>query len=131
MIQIFEKMMSKDFDESMMLSKAYALIHDLNPSWVVCDDCTIKEQCHRICDELEKQGFDLDSLPVHVIKEKFADITFQVEYPKEYLELQETLKFVEKQKIKLQSFSHHSTESIELIDSHIKMIKDKIKAFND
>ena len=131
MVQIFEKMMSKEFDESMMLSKAYALIHNLNEAWIVCDDCTIKEQCHRICDELEASGYNLEALSLDSIKEKFAEIKFTVEYPAEYLQLQKSLEYVEKQRSRLLSFSHATEESIELIDMHIQSIQTKLQEFHD
>ena len=131
MIEIFDKMMSKEFDESVLLSKAYALIHNLNEAWIVCDDCTIKEQCHRICDELEASGVNLDNVPLSVIKEKFAEIKFSVEYPPEYLQLQKSLQYVEEQKARLLKFSHANESSKEIIDSHILAIKTKIQEYHD
>ena len=48
MKEIFQRMMRKEFDDKMLLSEAYSVIHGINVSWVYCDDCSIKEQCHRI-----------------------------------------------------------------------------------
>ena len=61
MVEIFDKMMAKEFDEKMLLSKAYASVNNVNADWVfVENDCSIKEHCHRTCDKLEEEGKDLD-----------------------------------------------------------------------
>ena len=131
MKEIFQKMMSKEFSEDMLLSKAYGIIKGVHKSWVVCDDCTIKEQCHRICDQLELEGTLLANVPVDTIGERFEKIKFAIDYPPEYLKLLDSLEYVKTQKNKLIKFPNANTKSLEIISSHIEIIKKQIKEFND
>ena len=117
MVEIFDKMMSKEFDENMHLSKAYGIIKGVNPDWVIVEnDCSIKEYCHRVCDKLEEEGQDLDDLGLDVIREKFSTIEFRIDYPEEYLALLKMLKKAEKAKETLLSYDHTTEETIEGIN---------------
>ena len=130
MIEIFEKMMSKEFDETMLLSEAYAKIKGVNPEWVhVDDDCSIKEQCHRICDKLEEEGKDLDALEIDVVKDHFGDLKFKIDYPVDYLSLLKMLDKAQKAKQTLLSYDHTTQETIEGINDAIDWINKKIKEF--
>ena len=97
MVEIFDKMMSKEFDDKMLLSEAYAAIEGKKPEWILIDnDCTIKEYCHRICDRLESEGKDLDSIDVDVIRQEFISLQFTIDYPREYESLLKILKKAKK-----------------------------------
>ena len=130
MVEIFDKMMSKELDDTMLLSEAYAVIEGKKAEWVYVDnDCTIKEYCHRICDKLEAEGKDLNNLGVDVIREEFILLQFRVEYPEEYTALLKTLKKAEKAKETLLSYDHTTEETIEGINDAGDWINKKIKEF--
>tara|TARA_B100000035_G_scaffold301307_1_gene297760 strand:- start:995 stop:1393 length:399 start_codon:yes stop_codon:yes gene_type:complete len=130
MVEIFDKMMSKEFEETLLLSEAYAKIKGVNPQWVHVDgDCSIKEQCHRICDKLEAEGKDLDNLEVSVIRDEFLTLQFTIEYPLEYTALLKTLKKAEKARETLLSYDHTTEETIEGINDAVDWINKKIKEF--
>ena len=130
MVEIFDKMMAKEFDENMCLSKAYAIINKVNPDWIVVDnDCSIKEYCHRQCDILEEQGQDLDELGLDVIREAFSKLEFCIEYPEEYLRLLKMLEKAEKARETLLSYDHTTEETIEGINDAVDWINKKIKEF--
>lgn len=130
MLEIFEKMMAKDFDENMMLSEAYAILQNTNSAWVMCDDCTIKEKCHRICDMFVSRGINLDNVPLEDIGKEFNNIKFEISYPPEYLKLLENLKYVKNQKNKLLAMPHANQESIGMINSQVQYIENKIKEYH-
>ena len=122
--------MSKECDEKMLLSEAYASVKNVNSDWVnVENDCSIKEHCHRTCDKLEEEGQDLDNLGVDVIREAFSKLKFRIEYPEEYLTLLKTLEKAEKARKTLLSYDHTTEETIEGINDAIAWINKKIKEF--
>ena len=130
MIEIFDKMMAKEFDEKMLLSEAYANVNNVNADWVFVDnDCSIKEHCHRTCDKLEEEGEDLDNLGVDVIREAFSKLEFRIEYPEEYLRLLKMLEKAEKARETLLSYDHTTEETIEGINDAVAWINKKIKEF--
>ena len=131
MIEIFQKFIAGDFDESTLLSKAYSEITGIKLEWIVCDDCTIKEQCHRICDKLEAEGHNLDTLPLKFIEEKFADVKFSIDYPPEYLQLIKSLEYVKDQQNKLLNFPHTDGKALQLIENHIFNLEKEIKGYHD
>lgn len=131
MKEIFQRMMDKDFSEDMLISKAFSIIKGVNESWIVCDDCTIKEQCHRICDQLELEGINLNNAPIDTVGERFEKIEFRIDYPAEYLQLLDTLEYVKSQKNKIIKFPNVNSKSIEIISSHIELLEKKIKGYND
>ena len=131
MIEIFQKFMAGDFDESTLLSEAYSEITGIKLEWIVCEDCTIKEKCHRICDQLELEGYDLDNLSIRFIEDKFVDVKFSIDYPKEYLRLIETLEYVRGQRKKLLEFSHTDDKTLKLIEAHILTLEQEIKGYHD
>lgn len=130
MVEIFDKMMAKEFDEKMLLSKAYANVNNVNPDWVyVENDCSIKEYCHRTCDKLEEEGKDLDHLDVGVIREAFSKLNFRIDYPEEYLSLLKMLEKAKKARQTLLSYDHTTEETIEGINDAVAWINKKIKEF--
>ena len=131
MIEIFQKFMAGDFDDSTLLSEAYSEITGIKLEWIVCEDCTIKEQCHRICDQLELEGHNLDNLSIRSIEDKFVDVKFSIDYPKEYLRLIESLEYVKGQRQKLLSFSHTDESVLKLIEAHISNLEQEIKGYHD
>jgi hypothetical protein len=131
MREIFQRMIDKEFPEDMLLSKAFSIIKKVNASWISCDDCTIKEQCHRICDDLEFEGVSLSNVPLSAIGERFEKLQFRIDYPTEYLKLLESLEYVKAQKDKINKFSNVDSRSIDIISSHIKIIEKRIKEYND
>ena len=123
--------MAGDFDDSTLLSEAYSEITGIKLEWIVCEDCTIKEQCHRICDQLELEGHNLDNLSIRSIEDKFVDVKFSIDYPKEYLRLIESLEYVKGQRQKLLSFSHTDESVLKLIEAHISNLEQEIKGYHD
>lgn len=123
--------MAGDFDESTLLSEAYSEITGIKLEWIVCEDCTIKEQCHRICDQLELEGHNLDNLSIRFIEDKFVDVKFSIDYPKEYLRSIESLEYVKGQRQKLLSFSHTDENALKLIEAHILSLEQEIKGYHD
>ena len=110
MKEIFQRMMRKEFDDKMLLSEAYSVIQGINRNWIHCDDCSIKEQCHRICDELEQEGEFLEEISVDVIGDRFDKIKFSINYPPKYLQLLKNLEYVEEQKSKLEKLFSCTTK---------------------
>ena len=130
MVEIFDKMMSKELDENMLLSEAYATIEGKKAKWVRLDnDCSIKEYCHRVCDRLENEGKDLDTLELGVVREEFTSLRFHIEYPEEYTALLKMLEKAKSARETLLSYDHTTEETIEGINDAVDWIDKKIKEF--
>lgn len=123
--------MAGDFVESTLLSEAYSEITGIKLEWISCEDCTIKEQCHRICDQLEIEGYKLENLPLNYIEEKFAHLQFSIDYPPEYLQLVESLEYVKGQRSKLLNYPHTDGKVLQLIEDHIFNLEKEIKGYHD
>ena len=130
MVEIFDKMMSKEILDDTLLSVAYASMKDINPDWVsINHDCSIKEFCHRICDKLEQEGKNLDEVELSVIRSKFSALKFEIVYPPEYLSLIKSLEYAKKARDKLLSYEHTTVETLDGIHETIGWIEKKILEF--
>jgi len=130
MIEIFDKMMSKEFDENMLLSEAYASIKGKNSAWVYIEgDCSIKECCHRMYEKLEEDGRDLDTLGIDIIRQQFASLIFRIDYPADYLSLLKSMERAKKARATLMSYEHTTEETIAQINESIEWINKKINEF--
>lgn len=89
MLEIFDKYIDKSFEPSMLLIDAYSSIKKISRKWVSSNlgDKTIQETVDYYCDELEKEGFDLNFTDVKHIRERFSHISFVVNVPEEWVSL--------------------------------------------
>jgi thiaminase len=90
MEKIFKQFLAKDLPGNTLISDAYSRIHEIKPGWIVdYRKLTVQEFIDKICDDLEKQGYDLSVTSVDEIQQRFVLYKIKVEAPETYTQCKE------------------------------------------
>ena len=94
MLRIWEQWVDKKTKGNLndSIKNAYAYVNDVKVSWVKdSKNLTIQEWIDDCCDQLEAEGYDLQTTSIDRVKEKFLCYDISVVPPKEYKQLQGAL----------------------------------------
>lgn len=86
-----------DLPLSASVKETYALQHGFEPEWLEMTDETVEDYVKRLLSELESEGYDLDSTPIEILKQKFVNESIVVNAPLAYINLSNALSELKKQ----------------------------------
>ena len=92
MEKIFDLFLAKELSGEKKIKEAYSAILDEPICWIECEDISIQQLVDRICDNLEKEGLDLETTPTDLVRKKFANFDIKVKIPQAYIDLYEAKK---------------------------------------
>ena len=115
MEQIFKDYQDGKITGNEKLQELYAQRKDHPISWVHCRNTTIKDLVNQICDDFETAGFDLDSLPIENILDKFLEYEPQIVIPPKYHALVEAKETIKSQIKSIESIEHVDQNQLESI----------------
>ena len=124
---IWKAFIDKLIDENTPIRKAYSNSKNLNYKWIKDEKgLTIQEWVNEICEQLMKEGHNLDETPLEKVREKFVLYEISYKVPEEYTRLLEAKKAFRKAKKDLAKWKatpdmmKQIESSIDIIDSRIK-----------
>ena len=124
---IWKAFIDKLIDENTPIRKAYSNSKNLNYKWIKDEKgLTIQEWVNEICEQLMKEGHNLDETPLEKVREKFVLYEISYKVPEEYNRLLEAKKAFRKAKKDLAKWKatpdmmKQIESSIDIIDSRIK-----------
>lgn len=129
MLQIWEDWVENKTQDDLNTSikNAYAIVNNVKFSWVQDSlGLTIQEWIDKCCDDLENEGYDLQTTSIELVKEKFVQYDISVEPPKEYKQLQNALAQANKTLEMLSGFEADEA-TLEQIKSTIRLLTSEMK----
>lgn len=127
MIVIWEKFIDKTYPGEMLIKEAFAKENNVKISWVNDEaNMTIQAFVNEICDQLEAEGFDLETTSTEVVKNKFLEYKISIEAPIEYSNMAEAKDQAEQVLKKLQEYDADPS-AIEQTHRMINLLVSKMK----
>ena len=129
MLQIWEDWVENKTQDDLNTSikNAYSIVNKVKFSWVQDSrGLTIQEWIDKCCDELEAEGYDLQTTSIELVKEKFVQYDISIEPPKEYKQLQNALSQANKTFEMLSNFEADEA-TLEQIKSTIRLLTSEMK----
>lgn len=126
MILIFDSFLEGTIDAMESLNEVYANKKSISVKWISSKDMTIQDIINDICDSYEAEGFDLETLPVTKIGDRFHLYEPSYKIPKEYVRLLETKDYVEIQ-IKEAKLAGYDNSIVSFMEATLDSIIDRIK----
>ena len=129
MLQIWEDWVENKTQDDLNTSikNAYSIVNKVKFSWVQDSlGLTVQEWIDKCCDELEQEGYDLQTTSIELVKEKFVQYDISIEPPKEYKQLQNALAQANKTLEMLSGFEADKA-TLEQIKSTIRLLTSEMK----
>ena len=128
MLRIWEKFINKDssLDPHSKIKDVYADIHNMRSSWIHDEGHTVQEWVDICCDNLEKEGHDLNETDVELVKNKFVEYEIKIQPPLEYTQLQEALEQENKTLLLMTEFKADSNV-LDQLQNTISLLSSKMK----
>ena len=129
MLQIWEDWVENKTQDDLNTSikNAYSIVNKVKFSWVQDSlGLTVQEWIDKCCDELEQEGYDLQTTSIELVKEKFVQYDISIEPPKEYKQLQNALAQANKTLEMLSGFEADEA-TLEQIKSTIRLLTSEMK----
>ena len=124
---IWEKFINKTYPGDMLIKDAFAKENNVKSSWVADKlNLTIQGFVNTICDNLEEQGFDLQTTSIDVVKDLFLKYEISIQAPIEYVNMAEAKAQAEDVLKKLQKYDADPS-AIEHTNRMIKLLVSKMK----
>lgn len=97
MLWIFDSYLAGDIDPDESVNQLFSEKKHISLNWITSEDTTVQDIIDDICDLYESEGYDLETMPVTKIGDRFHLYEPSYSIPKEYKQLLETKEYVEKQ----------------------------------
>lgn len=97
MNKVWDGYIKKTLPLDITLKEAYGQSYNIKSKWVKTLDMTLGDYVDKCAGELEYDGYNLESTPLHVLETKFLQIEVTITAPQEYIDLTECLSDIEEQ----------------------------------
>lgn len=126
MLWIFDSYLAGDIDPDASLNQLFSEKNHISMKWITSEDTTVQDIIDDICDSYEAEGYDLESMPVAKIGDRFHLYEPSYSIPEEYTQLLETKEYVEEQITEAIQMGYDNS-IVSFMENTLDAIVDRIK----